>query len=129
LLLLLLPALYVGFWLLLQILVIVADDLGFNDVGFQTPSYAITHTPNLDELAKNGVVFTNHHVQPFCSPTRSGYVSLFLGLDSACYVLSPCSAEQGMYPNGSACPALWAPEHGDLAAGPLGVAPQRDLPL
>jgi hypothetical protein len=52
-----------------------------------------------------------------------------MGLDSACYVLSPCSAEQGMYPNGSACPALWAPEHGDLAAGPLGVAPQRDLPL
>ena len=54
-----------------QILLIVADDLGFNDVGFQTPSFAITKTPNLDYLAHGGVVFTNHHVQPFCSPTRA----------------------------------------------------------
>ena len=44
---------------------------GYNDVGFQTPNYAVTHTPNLDFLAKGGVVFTNHHVQPFCSPTRA----------------------------------------------------------
>ena len=40
-------------------------------MGFQTPSYAITKTPNLDYLAHGGVVFTNHHVQPFCSPTRA----------------------------------------------------------
>lgn len=45
--------------------------LGYNDVGFQTPSFAVTKTPNLDYLAKGGVVFTNHHVQPFCSPTRA----------------------------------------------------------
>ena len=49
----------------------VRDTQGYNDVGFQTPNYAITHTPNLDFLAKGGVVFTNHHVQPFCSPTRA----------------------------------------------------------
>ena len=69
---LLLLALYAGLRAVPQILIIVADDLGFNDVGFQTPNYAVTHTPNLDQLAKNGVVFTNHHVQPFCSPTRLG---------------------------------------------------------
>ena len=49
----------------------VRDTQGYNDVGFQTPNYAVTHTPNLDYLAKGGVVFTNHHVQPFCSPTRA----------------------------------------------------------
>ena len=27
---------------------------GYNDVGFQTPNYAVTHTPNLDYLAKGG---------------------------------------------------------------------------
>ena len=44
---------------------------GYNDIGFQTPNNAVTHTPNLNFLAKGGVVFTNHHVQPFCSPTRA----------------------------------------------------------
>ena len=53
------------------ILLIVADDLGYNDIGFQTPSFAVTKTPHLDFLAKGGIVFTNHHVQPFCSPTRA----------------------------------------------------------
>ena len=43
-----------------------------DDGGFELGPYGnnITHTPNLDQLAKDGVVFTNHHVQPFCSPTR-----------------------------------------------------------
>ena len=35
------------------------------------PNYSFVQTPNLDSLAKQGVRFTNHHVQPFCSPTRA----------------------------------------------------------
>lgn len=54
-----------------NLMLIVADDLGYNDVGFQTPSYSHTLTPNLDAIAKQGVVLANHHVQPFCSPTRA----------------------------------------------------------
>lgn len=54
-----------------SILFIVADDLGYNDVSFQKPSFSVVHTPHLTHLASNGVVFTNHHVQPFCSPTRT----------------------------------------------------------
>ena len=33
-------------------------------MSFQTPSYSHTLTPNLDKLAKAGVVLGNHHVQP-----------------------------------------------------------------
>ncbi len=55
-------------------LVIVADDLGYADVGFQ--GCKDIPTPHLDSLAKNGVKCTNGYVShPFCSPTRAGLLS------------------------------------------------------
>eukprot|EP00051_Salpingoeca_urceolata_P028091 m.484938 g.484938 ORF g.484938 m.484938 type:complete len:538 (-) comp23603_c0_seq1:252-1865(-) len=63
-----------------NILFIVADDLGFNDVEFNhgaidDTTTSLVHTPNLLKVAKRGVVFTNHHVQPFCSPTRAALMT------------------------------------------------------
>ncbi|WP_043311169.1 arylsulfatase [Pseudomonas sp. ML96] len=49
-------------------LVIVADDLGFSDLGAFGGEIA---TPNLDALALNGLRLTDFHVAPTCSPTRS----------------------------------------------------------
>jgi arylsulfatase A-like enzyme len=52
-------------------LLIVADDLGYNDVGFQGSKEI--PTPNLDKLAAQSLVCTNGYVShPFCSPTRAG---------------------------------------------------------
>ncbi len=49
-------------------LVIVADDLGFSDIGaFGGEIY----TPHLDGLAYAGLRFTDFHTAPACSPTRS----------------------------------------------------------
>lgn len=53
-----------------NILMIVADDLGFADTGIMSNSSA-SITPNLDKLGKAGVRLFNHHVQPICSPTRA----------------------------------------------------------
>lgn len=53
-------------------LVIVADDLGFSDVG----SYGgEIKTPNIDKLAKRGIKFTDFHAASACSPTRSMLLS------------------------------------------------------
>ena len=49
-------------------LVIVADDLGFSDIGAFGSEI---ETPNLDRLANAGVRFTDFHSAPACSPTRS----------------------------------------------------------
>ncbi|WP_323120206.1 arylsulfatase [Burkholderia alba] len=49
-------------------LVIVADDLGFSDLGAFGGEIA---TPNLDALAHAGVRFTDFHTASACSPTRS----------------------------------------------------------
>jgi len=54
--------------------VIVADDLGYADVGFQ--GCKDIPTPHLDALAKSGVVCTNGYVtHPFCSPTRAALLT------------------------------------------------------
>jgi arylsulfatase len=59
-----------------NILLIVADDLGFSDVG---PYGGEISTPALDQLAKEGVQLSNFHVLPTCSPTRSVLLS---GMDN-----------------------------------------------
>lgn len=49
-------------------LVIVADDLGYSDVGAFGGEI---NTPNLDRLAYSGIRFTDFHSAPACSPTRA----------------------------------------------------------
>src|SRR4051794_25868877 len=57
-----------------NILLIVADDLGFNDVGFQ--GCRDIPTPNIDRIAKSGIRCTNGYVSyPVCSPSRAGFLT------------------------------------------------------
>jgi arylsulfatase A-like enzyme len=57
-----------------NILIIVADDLGYNDLGFQGSKDIAT--PHLDKLAAQGVRCTNGYVNhPFCSPTRAALMT------------------------------------------------------
>ncbi len=58
-----------------NIVVLVADDWGFSDIGAMGSEIA---TPNIDSLARRGVTFTNFHVAAVCSPTRA---SLLTGAD------------------------------------------------
>jgi arylsulfatase A-like enzyme len=57
-----------------NILLIVGDDMGFADVGFN--GCQDIPTPNLDALAASGLRFTNGYVSgPYCSPTRAGLLT------------------------------------------------------
>ena len=55
-----------------NIVVMLADDLGYADVGFHGSDI---QTPNIDSLAKDGVELTNYYVCPMCSPTRAGFMT------------------------------------------------------
>src|SRR4029453_5438982 len=48
---------------------IVADDLGWKDVGFN--GCTDIKTPNLDALAAGGARLTQFYVQPMCTPSRA----------------------------------------------------------
>jgi arylsulfatase A-like enzyme len=52
--------------------VIVADDLGWADVGWHDGPY---RTPHLDRLCREGVELDQHYVSPMCSPTRAALLS------------------------------------------------------
>ena len=57
-----------------NVVVIVADDLGYGDLGFQGGKDI--PTPNLDRLAADGVKCTSGYVSgPVCSPTRAGLLT------------------------------------------------------
>ena len=57
-----------------NIVVILADDAGYADFGFQGSIDVLT--PNIDAIAGNGVTYTNAYVTtPFCSPSRAGILT------------------------------------------------------
>ena len=55
-----------------SIVVIVVDDLGWNEVGYHGSEIP---TPNIDRLADEGVELDRFYVQPLCSPTRAGLLT------------------------------------------------------
>jgi arylsulfatase A-like enzyme len=67
-----------------NLLVIVADDLGWGDVGYHGSEI---DTPHIDRLAASGIRLEQHYVTPMCSSTRaclqSGRYSTRFGCDSA----------------------------------------------
>lgn len=63
-----------------NILVLIADDLGRNGVGFHNPKMS---TPNLDRLAREGVELGRFYTHPVCSPTRAAFLTGVLPLRHA----------------------------------------------
>jgi len=55
-----------------NIVFIIADDLGWADVGFHGGN---APTPHLDKLAADNLELTQHYVAPVCSPTRAGLLT------------------------------------------------------
>ena len=57
-----------------NLILIVADDLGYGDLGFQGSKQI--PTPNIDRFAREGIIFSNGYVSsPVCSPSRAGLLT------------------------------------------------------
>lgn len=124
-----------------NIVYIVADDLGWKDVGFQGSDIK---TPNLDKLAQQGVRFAQFYAQPMSTPTRAalmtgrypfryGLQTLVIpsghtwGLPTDEWLLPQALSEAGYYTAivgkwhlGHADPKYWPRQRGfDYQYGPL----------
>jgi arylsulfatase len=51
-----------------NIVYILADDLGYGDIGVMGQQKI--ETPNIDQLARNGMLFKNYYAFPVCAPSR-----------------------------------------------------------
>ncbi len=56
-----------------NVLLILTDDQGYSDVGFN--GNPIVNTPTLDKMASQAIVFDNFYAQPVCSPTRAALMT------------------------------------------------------
>ena len=81
-----------------NVLIIVADDMGFSDIGVLGSEIA---TPNIDRLAESGTLFTRFYTSPTCSPTRAmlltGVDNHLVGLGNMEETLDPAHAGQQGY--------------------------------
>jgi len=89
-----------------NIVLMLADDLGWNDVGYHGSEIK---TPNIDRLAEQGIKLERFYVAPICSPTRAGLLTgrypLRFGLMRA--VIPPWSAH-GIPPDEELLPEMLA---------------------
>ncbi len=63
----------------------MADDLGYTDLGITGSGYY--QTPNIDRLAAQGMLLTNHHHCQNCAPTRAALMSGQYGARTGVYTV------------------------------------------
>ena len=89
-----------------NIVFVVADDLGWGDVGFTGVSDV--RTPHIDKLAANGLRLDRYYGQPVCSPSRAaihtGRLPLAYALQT--YVIDPTGVDYGLDLNETTLPQL-----------------------
>lgn len=68
-----------------NVIFILADDLGYTDLGCQGSGYY--ETPQIDRLAAAGMRFTNHHHAQNCQPTRAALMSGQYGARTGVYTV------------------------------------------
>ncbi|MCX7007864.1 MAG: arylsulfatase [Kiritimatiellaeota bacterium] len=56
-----------------NVIIVLTDDQGYGDLSLT--GNPILKTPNMDRLAREGVQFTNFHVDSYCTPTRSALMT------------------------------------------------------
>ncbi len=95
-----------------NVLVIVLDDVGVDKVGVYGEHPSPPPTPNLDALARGGVLFRRAYAQPWCSPSRACLLTGRYGFRTG--VGNPISQQQadGSLPDAE----ITLPEAFELAA-------------
>ena len=110
-----------------NIVVIISDDQGYADLGFNPHHPKEVATPHLDALAREGVFFTQGYISgPVCSPTRAG---LMLGrYQQRVGVYTAGDGGRGFDPKIPIFPALLPANYASIAIGKWHLGLDDDYP-
>jgi arylsulfatase A-like enzyme len=81
-----------------NIVVLMTDDTGWNDFGaYSNGSAALGHpTPNVDQIAKEGAVFTSWYGQASCTAGRASFITGRIPYVRRCRSWSPRGMRTGL---------------------------------
>jgi len=82
-----------------NILVIMADDVGWASLGSYHQGVKSIETPNLDRLASEGVRLTDYYAQPSCTAGRSAFITGQLPIRTGMHTVGLPGEKKGLHPS------------------------------
>jgi len=79
-----------------NIVVIMADDIGWSNIGVYSMGMMAGKTPNLDRIAKEGMVFTDYYAEASCTAGRAAFVTGELPIRTGMTTVGQAGADLGL---------------------------------
>ena len=79
-----------------NIIVIMGDDIGWENVGAYHQGLMYNTTPNLDKLASEGIRFTDYYAEPSCTAGRANFITGELPIRTGLTTVGQAGAKVGM---------------------------------
>jgi arylsulfatase A-like enzyme len=79
-----------------NIVVIMADDIGWFNIGAYHRGIMAGKTPNLDKLAADGMLFTDYYAEPSCTAGRANFITGELPIRTGLTTVGQAGAKIGM---------------------------------
>jgi arylsulfatase A-like enzyme len=81
-----------------NILFIMADDIGWSNIGVYNQGIMAGRTPNLDQLASEGMRFTDYYAEPSCTAGRANFITGMLPMRTGLTTVGQAGAKIGIPP-------------------------------
>jgi arylsulfatase A-like enzyme len=81
-----------------NVLLVLADDIGWFDVGAYHRGIMGTRTPNIDRIAAEGVMLTDNYAQASCTAGRAAFITGQLPMRTGLTTVGMPGAPQGIQP-------------------------------
>src|SRR5215475_1526476 len=79
-----------------NIVVIMGDDVGWFNIGAYNHGIMAGKTPNLDQLASEGMLFTDYYAEPSCTAGRANFITGMLPMRSGLTTVGQAGATVGI---------------------------------
>ena len=93
-----------------NVVVIMADDIGWFNIGAYNRGIMTGSTPNLDKMAAEGMLFTDYYAEASCTAGRAAFITGQIPLRTGLTTVGLPGAEQGIQPSDPTLAELIKPE-------------------